>query len=388
MVRLAYPAYIFCLAFVQSRAEINDWENHEWRYGAEILTENENMSLMEDDRNRVVASVVQYTTPELGAPDGLPRGDVALAARAFARISNSQTAVVITYQANANGEVDRARAAVHHRGHTGMTPEFDPLNPPPSVLRNLEKIRVALNSRRPIRPERITSAVAAKGIRREFYESIAQWTRSKQAGQDREQRHTTLRHLIRTVFAWILKEDGIIPSEPFEEWFAVQYGDGDYHSKILTFMFHHRINTPGFDRTAHPSNAVQQALAATPFLNGSLFAEHPGDDKLELSDDDYFGTAPERPGLFTIMARYDWTTTEHTPGESDQTIDPEMLSNLFENLVAATEFWIENPDRMPAGTYYTPADIATEMVKDSLASVIRNHAPRADDRRQPAGHFQ
>jgi hypothetical protein len=356
-------------------AERNDWEAHEWRYGAELLIEGDNLTLIEDDQNRVVTAVIRYTTPEPGAPDGLPRSDVALAARAFARIGNSRTATIITYQANSEGEIDRARVAVHHRGHTGMTPEFDPQNPPPSVIKNLEKIRTALNSRRPVRPDRLTSPVTAKRIRREFYESIAQWTKSKQVGQNREQRHTILRHLIRTVFAWILKEDGIIPSEPFEEWFAVQYGEGDYHANILTFMFHNRLNTPGYDRVEHPSDAVQKALATTPFLNGSLFAEHPGDDELGLSDGDYFSTNPNRPGLFTIMGRYDWTTAEHTPGESDQTIDPEMLSNLFENLVAATEFWIENPDRMPAGTYYTPADVATEMVKDALSAAIRNYAP-------------
>ena len=357
-------------------AERNDWEDHVWRYGVELLAERDTPRLIQGDADdKVVTAVIRYSASEPGAPEGLPRGDIALAALAFARIGSQRTAVVITYQANSTGEVDRARVAVHHNGHTGMTPEFDPQNPAPSVLDNLEKIRTALNSRRPIKPERLTSPVTAKRIRREFYGSIAQWVKSKQAGKTREQRHAILRHLIRTVFAWILKEDGIIPSDPFEESFAAQHGNGDYHSNVLTFMFHQRLNTPGYDRVEHSSDSVQNALASTPFLNGSLFAEHPGDDDFELNDDDYFGTIPNGPGLFTIMSRYDWTTAEHTPRESDQTIDPEMLSNLFENLVAATEFWIENPDRMPAGTYYTPADVATEMVKDALASAVRNSAP-------------
>ena len=348
----------------------NDWESHAWRYGPKIRVDTPGL-----EGDRVVVAVIRYATPDPGAPDGLPRGDVALAARTFARADNARTSAAIAYQANANGVIDCARAAVHHRGHTGMTPEFDPQNPPPSVLNSLEQILRNLRSARVINPERLTNAVAAKTIRREFYESIAEWTKSKQAGRSREQRQTVLRHLIRTVFAWILKEDGAIPSAPFEESFAAQHGGGDYHRAILSFLFHHRLNTPGFERVSHPSDAVELALADAPFLNGSLFAEHPGDDDLRLSDEDYFGISPAKPGLFTIMSRYDWTAAEHTPGESDQTIDPEMLSNLFENLVAATEFWEDNPNRMPAGTYYTPADIATEMVKDALAAAVRNDAP-------------
>ena len=346
----------------------NDWESHAWRHAAGIRTEQPDL-----EGSRVATAVIRYATPEPGSPAHLARGDVALAARTFARATPCRAAALIVCQANADGVIDRARAAVHYQGHTGMTPEFDPHNPPPSTLRSLERIRDSLRQPQ-IAPERLTGAVTAQVIRKEFYEAIAGWTRAQQAGRNREERQWVLRHLIRTVFAWILKEDGLIPDEPFEERFAAQHGGGDYHGGILTFLFRY-LNTPETQRAAHPARAVQEALADTPFLNGSLFADHPGDDAFTLDDSDYFGAAPERPGLFTIMARYNWTTTEHTPGESDQTIDPEMLSNLFENLIAATEFWEENPDRMPAGTYYTPADVATEMVKDALAAAVRRHAP-------------
>ena len=54
-----------------------------------------------------------------------------------------------------------------------------------------------------------------------------------------------------------------------------------------------------------------------------------------------------------------------------------MLSNLFENLVAVTQHGGATPDRMPAGTYYTPADVAQEMVKDALTEAVIGHAPAA-----------
>ena len=344
----------------------NDWKGHEWRRGVEV-----NVAQPSLEPERIIAAIVEYTPSE----HGLSRGDVALAARTFARLNKSGTAVVFAFQTDSDG-VSTARLAVHHQGHTGMTQEFDSQNPPPSILRSVGLILDVLHSARPIRVERLTDAVTAKEIRREFYQQIAQWTRAKQSRRSPVYRQTVLRHLIRTVFAWILKEDGVVPLEPFEEWFAVQYGNNNYHSNILTFLFHHRLNVPGVERVAHPSSdEVDDWLSGTPFLNGSLFAEHPGDQDLVLSNDDYFGANPNRPGLFTIMSRYDWTTAEHTPNESEQTIDPEMLSNLFENLVAATEFWVENPDRMPKGTYYTPADVATEMVMDALSAAIRKDVP-------------
>ena len=285
----------------------NDWESHAWRYGAGLRTDRPDF-----EGSRIATAVIRYATPEPGNPAALTRGDVALAARTFARAATCRTAAVIAYQANADGVIDRARAAVHYQGHTGMTPEFDPHNPPPSVLRSLERIRESL--RRPqVSAERLTGAVTAQVIRKEFYEAIAKWTRTKQAGRSRDERQTVLRHLIRTVFAWILKEDSIIPDEPFEERFAAQHGANDYHAGILTFLFR-LLNTPEPRRAEHPAPAVQEALADTPFLNGSLFADHPGDEDFTMEDSDYFGADPERPGLFTIMARYNWTTTEHTPG--------------------------------------------------------------------------
>ena len=301
----------------------NDWKVHEWRLGVEASSAQSSW-----EPQKVIVAVIEYTPSE----HGLSRGDVALAGRTFARLDSSGAAAVFAFQTDSDG-ASKARLAVHYQGHTGMTQEFDPQNPPPSILRSVGSTLDVLRSTKPVKVERLTDAVAAREIRREFYELIAKWTRAKQARKSQLYRQAVLRHLIRTVFAWILKEDGVIPSEPFEEWFAVQFGGNDYHANILTFLFHQRLNVPGVERVDHASShEVDEWLSNTPFLNGSLFAEHPGDQDLVLSDGDYFSTNPSRPGLFTIMSRYNWTTAEHTPNESDQAIDPEMLSNLFEKL--------------------------------------------------------
>ena len=134
------------------------------------------------------------------------------------------------------------------------------------------------------------------------------------------------------------------------------------------------LTFPPDKREPHPVSEIDMALRDTRFLNGSLFARHKYDGILNISDDDYFGEEPESPGLFTILSNYEWTAAEHTPTHSDQTIDPEVLSNLFENLIAVTES-NETPDRMPRGTYYTPADVAKEMAKDALMLAVKPYAP-------------
>ena len=347
-----------------------DWKRADWRGGPTVEAVQPDL-----EGTRVVIAIVEFQLPSIGAPDAITRGDVALAANVFARQSSSRTAVVIARQASSSGVINKARVAVHHQGRTSMTYEFDPHNPPVSVLKSTERIIRILRGRGTVSPRRLIDAVAAKTIRKEFYLSIAKWLRLKQRGRGRRYRQSILRHLIRTVFAWILKEDGILPSEPFDDSFAKRHEAMDYHNEILMFMFHEQLNVPEIDRVSHSFQAVNNVLDTVPFLNGSLFAVHEGDSEFALSFDDYFSVDPERPGLFTIMSRYDWTTDEHTPGESDQTIDPEMLSNLFENLFAASEGGEEELTRMPKGTYYTPSDVVMEMVKDALTAAIRSNLP-------------
>ena len=127
-------------------------------------------------------------------------------------------------------------------------------------------------------------------------------------------------------------------------------------------------------RTPHAIGKLNGILDRAPFLNGSLFAKDVDDPELKLPIDIYWNVDEDAPGLFTIFSRYHWTTDEHRPGESEQTLDPELLSNLFEQLITPTEEGKEPPPRQPQGTYYTPADVADEMVKDALAAAIQVRA--------------
>ena len=317
----------------------------------------------------------------------LYREDVAIAATTFAKTTATDTSVVLMIQPNPDGIPNTVRLAVHHQGHAGMTTEFNPHTPAPQTLKTIQQVYKRINSATAIDAQDIAKEVAARGVRKEFYDRVTKWTlrQQRKAIGTPKQRHAyreaVLRHLIRTIFVWILKEEGKLPPQAFDEAFAKRQADGQYHESILTFLFHERLNQPANARKIHENQKIQAALAKTRFLNGSLFARHQNDGTLKLNDADYFGNDAEHPGLFTIFNDYDWTASEHTPQSSEQTIDPEVLSNLFENLIAATVYGEETPDRMPNGVYYTPADVATEMVKDALAEAVINQAPETWTRR-------
>ena len=358
----------------------DEWQRYSYVQAGKIRYDGQQPMINDND---ICVAVVLANNAEDENDAVLYRDDVAIAAKTFARTAQAKMSAVLMIQPDENGEPASVRLAIHHQGHTGMTTEFNPFTPTPNVLRTIQRIRDQINKSTPVQAKTLVDIVAAKKVRKEFYEEITEgWTlrQYRKASGSQKRRHAyreaVLRHLIRTVFAWILKEDGKLPPEVFDEAFAKREGKGDYHGEILTFLFHERLNQSELTRQAHANPAIEKALVGTRFLNGSLFARHQDDELLKMTDADYFGTDPKTPGLFTILSDYDWTASEHTPHSSDQTIDPEVLSNLFENLIAVTQYGSQVPDRMPAGTYYTPADVALEMVKDALTEAVSAYAPQ------------
>ena len=269
--------------------------------------------------------------------------------------------------------------AVAANGQVNMTVAFDPTLPSPSARASVDRLlRLIRNPGDGLTRTRLLESLEAAPLRQQFYREIDAWTRRLQQSKSLEQRQAVMRHLVRVMFSWILKEESIIPPELFEEGFvkATLTDAEDYHRGVLGFLFHSRLNVDLSYREPFAGSAsIADALDKAPFLNGSLFAVHADDEELSIPASGYWNTDPQQPGLFTIFSRYHWTMDEHRPGESEQTLDPELLSNLFERLIVPTQEGEEAPDRQPQGTYYTPADVADEMVKDALAAAVRNQAP-------------
>lgn len=345
----------------------NDWEENVYVIGPRTAQEGQ-LSLSD----QLTVGVLKFKHSEWG----LGRGDTAMSARIFARAAGSGISVLLVYSTVADG-VSEARLAVCADGKVNMTAAFDPDLPAPSARTAIGQIIEVLSKEGVVSADDLMSPLEVAPLRQRFYQEVSQWTWNLQQGQDLAYRQAVLKHLIRVIFTWILKEESIIPPEIFEYAYSANYLDDveAYHAEMLSFLFHERLNVVDEQRSQHPIEALNEILDQAPFLNGSLFARNGDDIELDVSSELYWNSDEDNPGLFTIFSRYHWTTDEHRPGESEQTLDPELLSNLFEQLITPTEEGRDPPPRQPRGTYYTPADVADEMVKDALTAAVRDYAP-------------
>ena len=141
-------------------------------------------------------------------------------------------------------------------------------------------------------------------------------------------------------------------------------------------------------------------FADIPFLNGGLFEclDHTEDgsdkkryldgfsrnpkkrphvpdrlffDSGEIADlsevyDDKKRKAEKVTGLITILNRYKFTIVENTPIDQEIALDPELLGNVFENLLASYNEETKTTARKQTGSFYTPRPIVDYMVDESL----------------------
>ena len=342
-----------------------DWDRTAFAIGPALLETPSELF----ERRCVVGSI--RLRPSEGT-ERLHREDVALAARTAARAGDG-AAIVALHEQDRETETTWLRMATHANGHTGMTRPFAADQPPQDCLTRIVSLRKTLNHENGFGAEALVQAIDIRSLRQSFYRETAAWLGRKQDGRSKRDREALLRHLVRCVFAWILKETGILPEELFEAEIARRDG-ASYHDRVIRMLFHERMNTPYAARRRSGLDWLDDLVEGVPYLNGSLFARSAGDDSMNLTADDYFGTETERPGLFTVFSRYEWSPAENDSHVSEQAIDPDMLSNLFENLIVTTDA-DGTVDRMPGATYYTPHDIAREMTVDALAEAIRDAKP-------------
>jgi hypothetical protein len=149
-----------------------------------------------------------------------------------------------------------------------------------------------------------------------------------------------------------------------------------------------------------PQHFVDLANATVPFLNGGLFeclddkingmyldaftdneaisrqliipdylffGEEVGKD-LDLSK--YYGDKRKKcvstTGIIDLLKRYNFTVEENTPFDQDVSLDPELLGQVFENLLAAYNPETQTTARKQTGSFYTPREIVQYMVDESL----------------------
>lgn len=76
-------------------------------------------------------------------------------------------------------------------------------------------------------------------------------------------------------------------------------------------------------------------------------------------------------GLFKILESYKFTITENTPIEQEIALDPELLGQVFENLLASYNPETKTTARKQTGSFYTPREIVNYMVDESLIAYLK-----------------
>ena len=95
---------------------------------------------------------------------------------------------------------------------------------------------------------------------------------------------------------------------------------------------------------------------------------------VDLSGKDDFGDAKKKKatvrGLLHILNGYKFTIAESSPVEQEIALDPELLGNVFENLLASYNPETGASARRQTGSFYTPRPIVDHMVDEALKAYL------------------
>lgn len=223
-----------------------------------------------------------------------------------------------------------------------------------------------------------------------------------------------IRLITRLLFIWFIKEKGLVAKELFVEeqikHYLKNYDSSlgnSYYRAVLQNLFFATLNTQisqrGFskrDRSTHrdfiryryqdeiaDTAGLLNLFSQTPFINGGLFEcldsfenYTAGGSRIDCFTDNVNDpskreyqilSVPNRlffddEGLITLFGSYKFTIEESTPIESEVALDPELLGQVFENLLAAYNPETRETARKVTGSYYTPQAVVNYIVDEAL----------------------
>ena len=206
---------------------------------------------------------------------------------------------------------------------------------------------------------------------------------------------TYYKAILQNLFFATLNQEMNTPEKPDTRKFR---GDGRQHYNITSLY--------RYKRYFRDPDAVLRLFESIPFLNGGLFEcldkPDPEGAKTILRVDGFsdrndnplsvpnalffsepqsvnlnavYGTKNSRytvRGLIHILNRYKFTIAENTPIEQEVALDPELLGQVFENLLAAYNPETGTTARKQTGSFYTPREVVNYMVDESLIAYLKN----------------
>ena len=244
--------------------------------------------------------------------------------------------------------------------------------------------------------------------------------------EERQLEKQIIRLITRVLFVWFIKQKGLVPNNLFEEaelqkilkdFQANSSENGNYYNAILQNLFFATLNKEITERAfAKEKNGrdvktlyryaemfsiseekVIELFKPVPFLNGGLFEcldKDQGNDGKRYHLDGFSRNENTKEdgnrfrqrtlipnifffekdkGLFSILNKYYFTVEENTPEEVQVALDPELLGNVFENLLGAFNPETEESARKLSGSFYTPKEVVNYMVDESLKVYLKNH---------------
>lgn len=188
--------------------------------------------------------------------------------------------------------------------------------------------------------------------------------------EERVHKEFAVRLLGRLLFCWFLQKKtsrsglSLVPDKILSVKSVTTTREIDFYHAVLEPLFFETLNKPLAERK---TTFQRGDWALIPFLNGGLFEPHVHDfydgscilNTLIVPDD-------WLTELLKCFERYHFTIEENTSMEVQVAIDPEMLGQIFENLLAEINPDTRETARKATGSYYTPREIVDYMVSESL----------------------
>lgn len=165
------------------------------------------------------------------------------------------------------------------------------------------------------------------------------------------------RLLGRLLFIWFLRKMNII-NESVGYFDTENLSATDYYEQKLKTLFFKTLNTEIDNRTSGD--------LVTPYLNGGLFEAKENDfaDEVLEFPDSFFTR------LFNHFDEFNFTTDESSADYELIAVDPEMLGQIFESLLASQTGEDNINERNNTGSFYTPREIVGYMVKETLRQYL------------------
>ena len=183
----------------------------------------------------------------------------------------------------------------------------------------------------------------------------------------------SIKLLGRVLFVCFLQQLSFVPNEIFTP-------HKDYYQNTLAPLFFEVLNTPLDKRLEYISS--NSLFANIPYLNGGLFSPS-AIDCYHSSDLGGFSQVniPDSifEKLFSIFDQYHFTIDEQSSIDQEVSLDPEMLGQIFENLLAEIDPNLDESTnvRKATGSFYTPRNIVSFMCKNTIFRALESKLDKA-----------